>query len=98
MLLSLPGKSRSQRFRSSNTIADLLRRVSPISSPPVVEADAASDETVQEPAPTVSPRIAATEARTRRPEMRFWEPFVVFLVTLGVLLFFTQRVVAYLTP
>src|SRR5205814_1665510 len=98
MLLSQPGESRSQSARSSNIIADLLRRVAPISSQPVVEADAASAETVQEAVPTVSPGMAVEAGAARRPEMRFREPFVVFLVTLAVLLFFTQRVVAYLTP
>ena len=37
-------------------------------------------------------------AKLAAATMRFWEPYVVFLVTLAVLVGFTQRVVAYLSP
>jgi 4-amino-4-deoxy-L-arabinose transferase-like glycosyltransferase len=43
-------------------------------------------------------RRVAGSANLAAGNLRFWEPFVVFLVTLAVMVAFTQRVVAHLTP
>src|SRR6266566_4232473 len=94
MLLSHPGKSRPQSVRSPYILLDSLKRVVPFSSQPVAETNAESRVELDErQARSADPAVAG-----RSTEIRFWEPLVVFLVTLAVLLFFTQRVVAYLTP
>ena len=93
MLFSQPGESRTQS--ATDQVPSTEYRV------PSTEYIAPGSEVAvpgnSDSAVAVG-RPGAMVAVKRRSEIRFWEPFVVFLVTLAVLLFFTQRVVAYLTP
>ena len=96
MLLSQAAKSQSRTSRLLSALQDPVRWVFRFGADTTPLGELAESENGLSPA--VETRNGAPSANLAAGNMRFWEPHVVFLVTLAVLLFFTQRVVTYLNP